>query len=62
MGPHQTLLARQRAALPRWLATYYEEPIEIVRGEGRTVWDAEGRAYLDFYAGILTTLEEREAA
>jgi 4-aminobutyrate aminotransferase len=56
MAPHQTLLARQRAALPRWLATYYDEPIEIVRGEGRTVWDAAGRAYLDCFGGILTTL------
>src|SRR5262249_43858275 len=56
MGPHEALHARQRAVLPRWLATYYEQPIEIVRGEGRTVFDAEGREYLDFYAGILTTL------
>jgi len=56
MGPHESLLARQRAALPSWLATYYDAPIEIVRGEGRSVWDAEGRVYLDFFGGILTTL------
>ena len=53
---HEALRARHRAVLPRWLAHYYDEPIEIVRGEGRTVFDAEGREYLDFYAGILTTL------
>jgi 4-aminobutyrate aminotransferase len=56
MGSHAELLARHRALLPRWLATYYEEPIEIVRGHGRTVVDGEGREYLDFYGGILTTL------
>ena len=27
---------------PSWLAIYYDEPIEIERGEGRHVWDADG--------------------
>ena len=48
------LLARHRAVLPAWLATYYEEPIEIASGAGRRVTDGEGRSYLDFFAGILT--------
>src|SRR3954451_22568645 len=51
---HAELLARHRRVLPDWLALYYEEPIEIVRGAGRRVTDAEGREYLDFFAGILT--------
>ncbi len=51
-----TLLDRHRAVLPRWMALYYDEPISIVRGEGRTVWDGEGRQYLDFFGGILTTI------
>ncbi|WP_433275645.1 aspartate aminotransferase family protein [Pseudonocardia xinjiangensis] len=50
------LLARTRAVLPSWLAVYYEEPIEIERGEGRHVWDADGKRYLDFFGGILTTM------
>ncbi|HLU56319.1 MAG TPA: aspartate aminotransferase family protein [Pseudonocardia sp.] len=50
------LLARTRAVLPSWLALYYEEPIEIERGEGRYVWDARGNRYLDFFGGILTTM------
>jgi 4-aminobutyrate aminotransferase len=50
------LLARTRAVLPSWLAVYYDEPIEIERGEGRHVWDAEGNRYLDFFGGILTTM------
>ena len=50
------LLARTRAVLPSWLAIYYDEPIEIERGEGRHVWDTDGRRYLDFFGGILTTM------
>jgi 4-aminobutyrate aminotransferase len=56
MGSHAELLARHRRRLPGWLATYYTEPIELVRGSGRTVVDSEGREYLDFFGGILTTL------
>ncbi|MEV4316983.1 aspartate aminotransferase family protein [Actinocrispum sp. NPDC049592] len=40
--------------MPEWLALFYAEPIEIVSGGGRRVTDAEGRTYLDFFAGILT--------
>jgi 4-aminobutyrate aminotransferase len=56
MGPHAELLARHRAVLPSWMALYYDQPIELVRGEGRTVWDADGTAYLDLFGGILTTM------
>ncbi|MCS0635338.1 aspartate aminotransferase family protein [Streptomyces sp. LP05-1] len=50
------LLARHRAVLPDWVALYYRDPIELTHGEGRYVWDAEGRRYLDFFGGILTTM------
>ena len=53
---HEELLNRHRAVLPSWLALYYEDPIELVRGEGRHVWDGEGTRYLDFFGGILTTI------
>ena len=56
MGIHQELTKRTRAVLPSWLALYYDEPIAIDRGEGRTVWDLEGNEYLDFFGGILTTM------
>jgi 4-aminobutyrate aminotransferase len=49
-----TLLARHRAVMPSWIALYYDQPIEIVRGSGRRVTDASGTEYLDFFAGILT--------
>ncbi|WP_435583207.1 aspartate aminotransferase family protein [Amycolatopsis thermoflava] len=48
------LLARHRAVLPNWLALYYDEPLEIVRAQGRRVTDSSGTTYLDFFAGILT--------
>ncbi|MFI1962921.1 aspartate aminotransferase family protein [Streptomyces pathocidini] len=50
------LYARHRAVLPEWLALYYRDPLELTHGEGRHVWDAEGRRYLDFFGGILTTM------
>jgi 4-aminobutyrate aminotransferase len=48
------LLKRHQAVLPSWLALYYQEPLEIVSGSGRRVTGADGRTYLDFFAGILT--------
>lgn len=42
--------------MPSWLALYYDDPIEIVSGEGRRVVDGEGNQYLDFFGGILTTM------
>lgn len=50
------LLTRHRAALPRWVAPMYQEPIEIVSGSGCRVTDAAGRTYLDFFGGVLTTM------
>jgi predicted acetylornithine/succinylornithine family transaminase len=34
------------------MRTYRRAPIEFVRGEGALLWDAAGREYLDFLAGI----------
>ncbi|HUQ56929.1 aspartate aminotransferase family protein [Lentzea sp.] len=51
---HKELLARHRAVMPKWLALYYDEPIEIASAGGRRVTDREGTTYLDFFAGILT--------
>lgn len=56
MTTHDELLARHRAVMPDWLALYYEHPIALVGGEGCWVDDAEGRRYLDFFGGILTTM------
>ncbi len=50
------LLARHKAVLPAWLALYYDEPMEIVSGQGCRVRASDGRTYLDFFAGILTNM------
>jgi 4-aminobutyrate aminotransferase len=50
------LLERHRKVLPSWLALYYEDPLELVSGKGCVVTDSEGRDYLDFFGGILTTM------
>jgi 4-aminobutyrate aminotransferase len=49
-------LARHRAVIPHWVGLYYDQPIEIVSGKGCRVTDAQGRSYLDFFAGILTNM------
>lgn len=36
------------------MGTYGRFPIALTRGEGCRVWDAQGREYLDFVAGIAT--------
>jgi 4-aminobutyrate aminotransferase len=50
------LIDRHRAVMPSWLTLLYEEPISLVRGQDRRVWDADGNEYLDFFGGILTTM------
>lgn len=43
------------AGFDNWVMnTYGRFPLELVRGQGCRVWDAEGRDYLDFVAGIAT--------
>src|SRR5574340_1563434 len=32
--------------------TYNRFPVAIVKGEGRRVWDADGKVYLDFTSGL----------
>ena len=49
------LLSRHRKVMPSWLSLYYDEPLELVGGEGRHVHDSNGTSYLDFFGGILTT-------
>jgi 4-aminobutyrate aminotransferase len=36
------------------VATYYQEPVALVRGEGEYVWDDAGNRYLDCFGGVLT--------
>jgi 4-aminobutyrate aminotransferase len=51
-----SLHERTRRVFPHWMEQLYDEPVELVRGEGARVWDGEGREYLDFFGGIVTTI------
>ena len=46
-------LAELQALEAEWvIPTYKRAPVEFVRGEGARLWDADGKKYLDFMAGI----------
>ncbi len=46
-------LAEAQALERRYLMpTYKRAPVDFVRGEGVLLWDADGKEYLDFLAGI----------
>lgn len=47
-----TLLERRARVLGPNVPTFYDEPVEIVRGEGVWLWDAGGRRYLDCYNNV----------
>lgn len=49
------IVAAHREHLFPWVKPYYAEPLVLSEGEGVWVRDEQGKAYLDFFAGILTT-------
>lgn len=51
----QEILEKQRKYLWPNHILYYTEPLPLSHGEGVYVWDTNGRQYLDFFGGILTT-------
>jgi acetylornithine/N-succinyldiaminopimelate aminotransferase len=50
---NEDLLRRRDAAL---MGNYGRPPLALVRGQGSTVWDADGTPYLDLVAGIAVCL------
>ena len=56
MTNNAELAERYGSALPSFLHLLHDEPVSIDRGEGSYVWDVEGRRYLDFFGGVLTTM------
>jgi len=34
------------------VGVYARQPVALVRGRGAEVWDADGRRYIDFFAGL----------
>jgi len=50
----KTAIEKHKEFLFPAVAMYYKEPIELVKGEGEYVWDADGNRYLDAFGGVLT--------
>ena len=48
------IVRKHREFLFPAVATYYQEPLALVRGEGQYVWDDQGNRYLDCFGGVLT--------
>lgn len=46
------LLARRHRVLGKHTPLFYDKPLQLVRGEGVWVWDADGRRYLDVYNNV----------
>jgi predicted acetylornithine/succinylornithine family transaminase len=51
MSASEEIVRRHR----RYVMNTYAPTIPLVRGRGARVWDADGRAYLDFLSGIAVT-------
>jgi len=52
MTANATLLARRERLLGRNMSTFYQDPVQLVRGQGVWLWDAVGRKYLDCYNNV----------
>ena len=47
-----SLLERRFRVLGRHSPLFYEKPLQLVRGEGVWVYDADGKCYLDAYNNV----------
>ncbi len=50
----KTTVQKHKEFLFPAVATYYQEPLALVKGEGEYVWDDAGNKYLDCFGGVLT--------
>ena len=50
----KTAIEKHKEFLFPAVATYYQEPIALTKGEGEYVWDDAGNKYLDCFGGVLT--------
>ncbi|MFK7734036.1 MAG: aspartate aminotransferase family protein [Pseudomonadales bacterium] len=49
---NEELLKRRFKTIGKHSPLFYQEPLQLVRGEGVWVWDANGRRYLDVYNNV----------
>jgi 4-aminobutyrate aminotransferase/(S)-3-amino-2-methylpropionate transaminase len=50
-GPEEIVKKKKEYIIP-CLYHFYEEPMQLVKGEGQYLFDSNGTKYLDFYAGV----------
>ena len=50
-GPEEIVKKKKEYIIP-CLYHFYEEPVQMVKGEGQYLFDSTGKKYLDFYAGV----------
>lgn len=50
----RTLIERRQRLLGPAYRLFYEKPVEIARGLGTTLWDSDGRQYLDAYNNVVS--------
>ena len=48
----ETVLERRNRTLGTGAPLFYQDPVHIVRGEGVTLFDADGRRYVDMYNNV----------
>ena len=51
-GDVDALIARRKAVMGERLYVFYEQPLNITRGEGVWLYDSAGKAYLDVYNNV----------
>lgn len=51
IGPDEILRKKKEYLIP-CVYHFYDDPMQIVRGEGQYLYDHEGRQYLDCYSGV----------
>jgi len=51
IGPQEIIRKKSEFLIP-CVYHFYQEPVQMVRGEGQYLFDHSGKKYLDFYAGV----------
>ena len=49
------IVSKHKEYLFNCVATYYKDPLVLDHGKGQYLYDVEGKQYLDFLGGIVTS-------
>ncbi|UNC92797.1 aspartate aminotransferase family protein [Candidatus Contubernalis alkaliaceticus] len=51
IGPEKIIDKKKEYMIP-CVYHFYQEPVQMVKGEGKYLYDHQGKSYLDFFAGV----------